>query len=235
MHVSRLDDLQTAARQVGGDADSAISALGQLLSDNEEAVQEAVAWGNESAARLLDGPGKASLAEAMQLLQWAREKLTEYVAAVEWTKNGGGLLLRQSGGPPSSTTTAPSSPLPFARLPNADSAVIDSEKFTAYSMNPAHPANRGKWKAWGRLGYDVTGNRDGTAADVTRQMRRQLPYVEARQSDTTEYGERYNASFLITGPNGRCGTLETRWQVDRGTTTPRLVTNWLRVHREEDE
>lgn len=171
----------------------------------------------------------------MQLLQRAREKLTEYAAAVERTKNGGGLLLQQPGGPPSSTTTAAPSPLPFARLPNARSAVIDSGKFTAYSMNPAHPANRGKWKAWGRLGYDVTGDGVGAAADVTRQVRRQLPHVEARPSDTTEYGERYNASFLITGPNGRRGTLETRWQVDRGTTTPRLVTDWLRVHREEDE
>lgn len=86
--MSRLDDLQTAAHQVSSDADSTIAALGQLVSDNDDAVQEAVAWGNEGGAQVLDGPGKAALDDAVQAVQTMREKLTEYVAAVEQAKGG---------------------------------------------------------------------------------------------------------------------------------------------------
>jgi hypothetical protein len=88
--VSRLDDLQTAAHQVSSDTDSPMSALGQLVSDNDDAVQEAVAWGNEAGAQVLDGPGKAALEEAMQLFQQGQEKLKEYVDVVEQAKSGGG-------------------------------------------------------------------------------------------------------------------------------------------------
>lgn len=89
MPVSRLDDLQTAAHQISSDADSTIAALGQLAADNDDAVQEAVAWGNEGGAQVLDGPGKAALDEAMHMLQQGQEKLSEYVAAVEQAKTGG--------------------------------------------------------------------------------------------------------------------------------------------------
>lgn len=88
--MSRLDDLQTAAHQVSSDADSTIAALGQLQGDNDDAVQEAVAWGNEGGAQVLDGPGKAALDEAMQAAQTVQGKLDEYVAAVEQAKGSGG-------------------------------------------------------------------------------------------------------------------------------------------------
>lgn len=88
--MSKLDDLQAAAHQVSSDADSPIGAVGQLISDNDDAVQEAVAWGNEGGAQVLDGPGKAALEEAMQLLQQGQEKLKEYVDVVEQAKAAGG-------------------------------------------------------------------------------------------------------------------------------------------------
>jgi hypothetical protein len=88
-HVSRLDDLQTAAHEVSSDIDAPVGALGQLISDNDDAVQEAVAWGNESGAQVLDGPGKAALDEALQLLQQGQEKLKEYVDIAGQAKSGG--------------------------------------------------------------------------------------------------------------------------------------------------
>ena len=88
--MSKLDDLQTAAHQVTRDLDGPSSALGQLQSDNDDAVQDAVAWGNEGGAQLLDGPGRAALDDALQLLQQGQEKLTEYVNVVEQAKTGGG-------------------------------------------------------------------------------------------------------------------------------------------------
>ncbi|HEX6443566.1 MAG TPA: hypothetical protein VF053_00645 [Streptosporangiales bacterium] len=88
--MSRLDDLQAAAHQIGSDVDSSIAALGQLRADNNDAVQEAVVWGNEGGAQVLDGPGKTALDDAMQLGQQMQDKLNEYVAAVEQAKGAGG-------------------------------------------------------------------------------------------------------------------------------------------------
>lgn len=53
-------------------------------------VQEAVAWGNEGGAQVLDGPGKAALDEAMQLVQQVQDKLNEYVTTVDQAKGAGG-------------------------------------------------------------------------------------------------------------------------------------------------
>ncbi len=37
-------------------------------------------------------------------------------------------------------------------LPEAQNARIDSKKFYEYSMNPDHPQNKGKWKAFEQIG-----------------------------------------------------------------------------------
>lgn len=34
---------------------------------------------------------------------------------------------------------------------------------------------------------------------------------------------------MVTGPNGKSGKLVTIWQIDRGTSVPRMITNWLEV------
>lgn len=43
--MSKLDDLQTQASQVSDDIDSPTGLIAQLQSENDTAVQEAVAWG----------------------------------------------------------------------------------------------------------------------------------------------------------------------------------------------
>ncbi|MPY81365.1 MAG: hypothetical protein GEV04_23795 [Actinophytocola sp.] len=87
--MSKLDDLQSTAQQVSNDADSPLGGLGQLQSENDTAVREAVAWGTEAGAQILDGPGKTALDEAMQHLQGFQEKLKEYIDTVEQAKSGG--------------------------------------------------------------------------------------------------------------------------------------------------
>ncbi|HEX6447822.1 MAG TPA: hypothetical protein VF053_22175 [Streptosporangiales bacterium] len=90
MESGEAGHLQTAAHQVGTDLGTPINGLGQLQSENETAVAEAVAWGNEGGAQVIDGPGKAALDDAMQLGQQVQDKLDEYVAAVEQAKGAGG-------------------------------------------------------------------------------------------------------------------------------------------------
>jgi hypothetical protein len=47
----------------------------------------------------------------------------------------------------------------------------------------------------------------------------------------TDFGRRFEVDIPITGPNGRSGTLLTVWQFDKGSTTPRMITNLLKVHQ----
>ena len=109
---------------------------------------------------------------------------------------------------------------------------IDPRKFSGYSMDPANPRNNGKWTAFRDLGYDtatVTG-RDEAADDVVSQMRAQLSTAVAIPRPASPYGRRVEVSTILRGPNGRTGTLVTVWQYDIGSTVPRLITNFLKVH-----
>jgi hypothetical protein len=122
---------------------------------------------------------------------------------------------------------------PGKPLPEAPAATIDDAKFLKYSMDPDNPNNRGKWKAWSQLGYDVDDltNRTAASDDVIRQVRDQLETVAAREGKSTDFGRRFEVEIPITGPNGRTGTLFTVWQFDKGSTTPRMITNLLKVHQ----
>lgn len=90
-------------------------------------------------------------------------------------------------------------------LPNVDRASVDRRKFANYSMDPAAD-NEGKWKAWRDLGYDVYGGREAATDDLTRQIRAQLPTAPASRGPRTEWGQKYQTSFLIVGPNGKRAT-----------------------------
>jgi hypothetical protein len=100
-------------------------------------------------------------------------------------------------------------------------------------MDPGNPNNGGKWKAWLQLGYDVDDltNRTAASDDVIRQVREQLESLPAQAGKETGFGRRFEVSVPITGPNGRTGTLFTVWQFDQGSTTPRMITNLLKVHQ----
>jgi hypothetical protein len=117
-------------------------------------------------------------------------------------------------------------------LPQAPRALIDPAKFTHYAMDPNHPRNGGKWKAFEALGYDVRSEagRQRAAQDVINQLRKQLVTTAATENKTTQYGRRFQVRAPIIGLNGEEGTLVTIWQFDVGSDVPRLVTHWLEVH-----
>jgi uncharacterized protein YukE len=142
--------------------------------------------------------------------------------------NGGG----NNEGGPQDTASPP--------LKNVDEAQIDPAKFEKYSMDPDNPNNRtkkddpntGKWVAFRDLGYDVSTPeaRTASAQDVMDQVRDELPDLPAQPTKVTPFGSRYEVDVPIKGPNGKEGTLVTVWQYDNGSTAPRLVTNFLKVH-----
>lgn len=100
-------------------------------------------------------------------------------------------------------------------------------------MNPANPANQGKWVAFEAIGYDVqdTSSRKLAAQNVISQLKQQLIDAPAIQSQTSTYGLRFKVEVILHGSNGRQGCLITVWQIDNGAETPRLITNWLEVYQ----
>jgi len=113
-------------------------------------------------------------------------------------------------------------------LLNADKAQIDSAKFEKYSMNEQHPDNKGKWEAWGVLGYDVStpSGRSAAAQDVLAQIRREISNQPATIDLISRFGIRYEVDIPVTGPSGKLVTI---WQYDPGSNIPRLITNYLKV------
>ena len=118
-------------------------------------------------------------------------------------------------------------------LKNAEQAQMDRAKFYKYSMDPNNPKSQGKWKAFEDVGYNVhtLEGRSKGAQDVMAQIEDQLPQSSAKFSGDSLFGTRYQVNIQITGPNGRTGTLVTTWQYDVGSDVPRLITNWLQVHK----
>jgi hypothetical protein len=204
-----LDEARTAAQQ----ADAHI-------------VQEAL----DSAEEHLIAGGEA-VASAVTAAE------SEQTAATAWgSPTTSGAVTGQPVRPAAEPKAIEASPAAGAdqpgSLPNAAAAKIPEAKFLRYSMDPG-ANNNGKWRAWRELGYDIEENRAAAADDVTQQLRHGLATSPAEHPQQTSYGLRLTTGTAIRGPNGRRGTLRCVWQYDLGSNEPRLITNWLEVHREE--
>lgn len=118
-------------------------------------------------------------------------------------------------------------------LPEAQNAQIDPKKFTEYSMKQDHPENKGKWKAFEKIGYDVhtPKGRGAGAQNLIEQLRLSLQNAPANQGNASTYGPRFVVQVEVKGPNGKKGTLVTAWQVDKDKSFPRLVTNFIKVNK----
>jgi hypothetical protein len=99
-------------------------------------------------------------------------------------------------------------------------------------MNPANANNRGKWKAFEQIGFDVDSEAGRLEAydSIMTQIAEQLSQAPADNWRLSDHGPRLNVDIIISGPSG-VGTLTTVWQIDLGSTLPRLITNYLQVHR----
>ncbi|HKX44755.1 MAG TPA: hypothetical protein VJO99_26590 [Burkholderiaceae bacterium] len=104
-------------------------------------------------------------------------------------------------------------------LPNADRAVIEASKVRDYLLSPVHPVGRFKSVVFTAFGYSQEGwerlrddllvhARDNTAALV----------------QTSEYGQKFEVSGMLTGPSGRSGRFVSIWILSAPDQAPKLVT-----------
>ena len=124
-------------------------------------------------------------------------------------------------------------------MPEGGRAEIDIRKFENYSMDPANENNRGKWKAWEQLGYDVTdpGERRELAVRMRMFVRHMAKFGEVTDEKDHPEGKRYTIPMKVDGPpnSEKAGTLVTVWHRDHGEgAVPRLITNWLEVHKDKE-
>lgn len=116
-------------------------------------------------------------------------------------------------------------------LPNYQRAVIPPAKLEKYALNPRHVSrvqgrSNGMDKARvfkSALGFDETD------WELLRDsIFEELPYYEATLGVEDEYGQRYDVTLSITGPNGNTANVLTGWIIAPETDYPSLTTAYCR-------
>jgi hypothetical protein len=105
------------------------------------------------------------------------------------------------------------------KIPNADRALIAEDKLREYVLNLAHRRGASKAHVLRSMGYQAARWQE-LEADLRNQH---LTVVIDRVVDTA-YGRRYEIHAPLTGPSGRTITFRSVWQIDIGTSQPRLIT-----------
>ena len=108
------------------------------------------------------------------------------------------------------------------RIPNADAAVVERRKVTGYLLNAAHPDNGGKAAFFAALGFEVA------SADRLIDALLTVARGEITEQAGSPHGDKYVVDGVLSSPSGKRGLIRTVWIVERGKTTPRLVTAYPR-------
>ena len=105
------------------------------------------------------------------------------------------------------------------KLPNAEHAIIPSDKLTDYLLSKSHLI--GRWKA--RFFLSI-----GFSEAKADELRDALMYVtktgEVKSAITTDLGVKYVVEGVVSGPSGRRAVIRTVWVVETGQDRPRLIT-----------
>ena len=108
-------------------------------------------------------------------------------------------------------------------IPNAERAVIATEKLTAYLLNPPHKRGGEKARLLLSLGYRTN------APDVLESdLRAQHLSLSASRTSQTPYGVIYEIDGPITTPSGRIARFCSIWQIDSGSDVSRFITMYPR-------
>ena len=104
-------------------------------------------------------------------------------------------------------------------LPNASQAVVDPSKVRDYLLSSSHPIGRFKAAVFLALGY--------TQQNWTT-LRNDLLLVahtgEALPAEPSTYGQKYQVSAMLAGPNGRGRRFKTIWLVESDASAPKFLT-----------
>lgn len=105
------------------------------------------------------------------------------------------------------------------KLPNAEHAIIPSDKLTDYLLSKSHLI--GRWKA--RFFFSI-GFREEKADELQDALMNVAKNGEVKSTITTDFGVKYVVEGVILGPSGRRAGIRTVWVVETGQDRPRLIT-----------
>jgi hypothetical protein len=108
-------------------------------------------------------------------------------------------------------------------IPNAERAIVATDKLTAYLLNAAHKRGAAKARLLLSLGYRTD------APDVLESdLRAQHLSLEPLRTSENPYGKAYEIEGPITTPGGRTVRFCSIWQIDGGGEIPRFITMYPR-------
>lgn len=108
-------------------------------------------------------------------------------------------------------------------LPNYGKAVISENKLSGYTLNKLHKTGKNKALAFEKaLGYNIS-NKDL----LIQQVRDGLGRFPAKKREKTKYGQPFEVSMRLKGPNGKTAKVKTAWIVEEGEKNPRLVSIYV--------
>lgn len=108
-------------------------------------------------------------------------------------------------------------------VPNADRAIIASEKLTGYLLNVSHKRGGPKARVLLSVGY-----RSDNPQSLESDLRVQHLSLDVTRTHRNAYGVVYEIEGPINTPIGRSVRFRSVWQVDTGTDVPRFITMYPR-------
>ncbi|MHB8627870.1 MAG: DUF6883 domain-containing protein [Aggregatilineales bacterium] len=109
------------------------------------------------------------------------------------------------------------------KLPNAEKAIVELEKFTEYCLNPEHPSGRHK----ARVFQSVLGLTVKDAVFLQEKIREIARTLEAQSESPTLYGERYVIDFELTTEAGTA-VVRSAWIIRHDEDFPRLTSCYVK-------
>lgn len=110
-------------------------------------------------------------------------------------------------------------------MPNHSKAITPIEKFVNYSLDYSNPNAKGKAEAYKKgLGFTKS-----NAGELKNQIENSVKsgVIKPYEVTKSEYGIKYKYRIPVKGPNGKTKNVIAVYQIDKGTNTPRLITNYL--------
>jgi hypothetical protein len=111
-------------------------------------------------------------------------------------------------------------------MPNYKRAITPEEKFLNYSLNPSNPNNNGKAEAYQKALCYNKNNFKGLRDQIHNAVSsgRVKPY----QIKFSEHGIKYCFEIPVRGTNGKTKPVIVVYQIDKGQTAPRMITNYVK-------
>lgn len=105
------------------------------------------------------------------------------------------------------------------RLPHAEQAHVAQEKITEYLLSFAHPDGSNKAEFFTKFGFRLE------QWEILREALRQHgARYEVVKTVESAYGTRYAIDGALESPDGRNPLMRTIWMMEKGSSTPRLIT-----------